>query len=168
MGGLIRAVLLDRFPILMKPASLSTILFAIFTMTFVAQNAIADTTFDGNWWVTVDYHEYKNPDGSTALAAVKHFPVKVKNGVLHGEIGTRGAADWYELNGTIAADGAATIRANGITGSPKHTPGHPHPGIPFEYLVVAHFDGRRGTGHSVGDPPPPHAPRIRIYTFVKD
>jgi hypothetical protein len=43
--------------------------------------------------------------------------VKVKNGVLHGEIGTGGAADWYELNGTIAADGAATIRANGITGS---------------------------------------------------
>jgi hypothetical protein len=54
-------------------------------------------------WIT----EYKNPDGSTALAAVKHFSVKVKNGVLHGEIGTRGAADWYELNGTIAADGAA-------------------------------------------------------------
>jgi len=152
----------------MKPASLSTILFAILTMTFVAQNAMADTTFDGNWWVTVDYHEYKNPDGSTALAAVKHFPVKVKNGVLHGEIGTRGAADWYELNGTIAADGTANIRANGITGSPKHTPGHPHPGIPFEYQVVAHFDGRSGTGHSVGDPPPPHTPRIRIYTFVKD
>jgi hypothetical protein len=71
------------------------------------QTKAATTTFDGNWWVTVDYHEYKNPDGSTALAAVKHFSVKVKNGVLHGEIGTRGAADWYELNGTIAADGAA-------------------------------------------------------------
>jgi hypothetical protein len=90
----------------MKSGSLITIVVAILTMTLVAQNAMADTTFDGNWWVTVDYHEYKNPDGSTALAAVKHFPVKVKNGVLHGEIGTRGAADWYELNGTIATDGS--------------------------------------------------------------
>jgi hypothetical protein len=36
----------------MKPASLSTIFFAILTMTFVAQNAMGETTFDGNWWVT--------------------------------------------------------------------------------------------------------------------
>jgi hypothetical protein len=109
----------------------SAFVFAVLTL-LIAQTKAATTTFDGNWWVTVDYHEYKNPDGSTALAAVKHFPVKVNNGVLHGEIGTRGAADWYELNGTIAADGAATIRANGITGSPKHTPFYSHPGIPFE------------------------------------
>jgi hypothetical protein len=59
----------------MKPASL--ILFAILTMTFVAQAAMADTTaFDGTWFVTVDFHEYRNPDGSTALPTARHFPAK--------------------------------------------------------------------------------------------
>ena len=40
----------------MKPASL--IVFAILAMTFVAQNAMADTTFDGTWSVTLNAHEY--------------------------------------------------------------------------------------------------------------
>jgi hypothetical protein len=79
----------------------------------------------------------------------------------------RGTADWYELNGTIEADGTAIIRASGITGNPKQTPFHKH-GTQFEYQVNAHFNGRHGTGQSVGDPAPPPAPRVRIYTFVKD
>jgi hypothetical protein len=153
----------------MKSASQIAIVAAILTMLF-AQNTKAaspGTAFDGTWAVTVDFHEYKNPDGTMALAAVKHFPAKVKNGILHGESGTRGTADWYELNGTIEADGTATIRASGITGNPKQTPFHKH-GTPFEYQVNARFNGRHGTGQSVGDPAPPHSPRVRIYTFVKD
>lgn len=82
-------------------------------------------------------------------------------------LGTRGAANFYELNGTIEVNGTATLRAKGITGNPKQTPFYKH-GTPFEYQVNAHFEGRRGTGESVGDPAPPHAPRIRIYTFVKN
>jgi hypothetical protein len=71
---------------LMKYASLITIMFAVSTLPF-AQNtkaASTDTTFDGTWSVTVDFHEYKNPDGSVARAWVKHFAAEVKNGVLHG------------------------------------------------------------------------------------
>jgi hypothetical protein len=101
MHGLISMFLLVRFGMLMKYASLITIVFAVSTLLF-AQNtkaASTDTTFDGTWSVTVDFHEYKNPDGSMARAWVKHFAAEVKNGVLHGELGTRGAPDWYELNG---------------------------------------------------------------------
>jgi hypothetical protein len=42
---------------------------AILTMTLVTQNAIANTTFDGTWFVTVNAHQYENPDGSAPLAA---------------------------------------------------------------------------------------------------
>jgi hypothetical protein len=49
--------------------------------------ASAGTAFDGTWAVTADFHENKNPDGTMALAAVKHFPAKVKDGILHGKVG---------------------------------------------------------------------------------
>jgi hypothetical protein len=146
----------------MKPAP--WMVFAILALTFLAQKAIADTTaFDGTWSVTVDFHEYKNPDGSTALPTARHFLAKVKNGILHGELGTKGAANWYELTGKIEADGAANLHVNGTTGDPKYTPNHPHPGLPFAYEVTGHFEDRHGTGKSVGNPA-----RVRIFTFVKE
>ena len=47
---------------------------------------------------------------------------EVKNGVLHGEIGARGAANWYELNGKIMANGTAILRTTGTTGNnPAYT-----------------------------------------------
>jgi hypothetical protein len=42
----------------MKSASL--LVLAILAVTFVAPNAMADTTFDGTWSVTLNAHEYKN------------------------------------------------------------------------------------------------------------
>jgi hypothetical protein len=154
----------------MKYASLITIIFAASTMLFPQNTKAASTdmAFDGTWSVTVDFQAYRNPDGTTAKAWVKHFQVTVKNGILHGDVGTKGAPNWYELSGKIASDGAANLTVNGVTGDPGYTPTHPEPGLRFQYQVIAHFDGRRGTGHSVGNPPPPDAPRTRIHTFVKD
>ena len=150
MRGLISMFLLVRFGMLMKYASLITIMFAVSTLLF-AQNtkaASTDRTFDGTWSVTVDFHEYKNPDGSMARAWVKHFAAEVENGVLHGELGTRGAPDWYELIGKIEADGTAMLRATGVTGNPAYTADttHPRSGVPYEYQVIARFDVRHGTG----------------------
>jgi hypothetical protein len=104
---------------------------------------------------------YDNPDSNMSLAFAKHFIMTVKNGVLHGESGTRGAQEFYEINGTIAADGVATIRANGIVGSSQHARAHLAAGTPYNYAVSAQFKGRRGSGKSAG-------PRIRIFTFVKN
>jgi hypothetical protein len=70
---------------LIKYASLSTIVVAILTMTFVAQDAMADTTFDGAWSVTMRAYNYQNPDSTMSLAYAWHFPMTVKNGVLHGK-----------------------------------------------------------------------------------
>jgi len=126
------------------------------------------TAFDGTWAVTVDFHAYKNPDGTVAKATVRNFVATVKNGVLHGQTGTKGQPNFYELNGTIAADGSANLLANGLTKYSEYTPMNVGPGQPFEYQVTARFKGTTGTGESVGDPKPPHAPRTRIFTFVKE
>ena len=139
---------------LMKCVSL--ILFALLTL-LAAQTNAATTAFDGQWLVTVNAHEYDNPDGRRII----NFPAEVKNGVLHGEYGTRGAPAWYKLDGTIEANGTANLKTNGISKVPEHGEKHLRPGTPYHYQVTAHFNGRHGTGKSVG-------PRTRILTFVKD
>jgi len=144
----------------MKSASLISIVFAVSTLLF-AQNtkaASTDTAFDGTWSVTVDAHEYKNPDGSVSLAWVKHFPAKVKNVVLHGDRGVKGAAGWYELNGKIAANGTAILPITGINGDPAYAKLHALPNTSYKYQVIAHFDDRHGTGKSVE----PVDPRVRF------
>jgi hypothetical protein len=89
-------------------------------MTLVAQNA---TTFDGTWSVTMSARNYQNPNGTMSLAYAWHFSTTVKNGILHGERGNRGMGDFYEINGTIAADGTAlyapTVLLEKARSSPK-------------------------------------------------
>jgi hypothetical protein len=65
---------------------------------------------------------YQNPNGTISLAYAWRFSMTVKNGILHGERGNRGMGDFYEINGTIAADGTATIRADGINGKARSSP----------------------------------------------
>jgi hypothetical protein len=56
---------------------------------------------------------YQNANSTMSLAYAWHLSMTVKNGILHGERGNRGMGDFYEINGTIAADGTAAIRADG-------------------------------------------------------
>src|ERR1700693_1740263 len=96
------------------------------TLFFSAQSNLKAATegatkFDGSWEATVDAKEHKNPDGSKALPWVKHFQASIKNGIFHGEMGTRGKPEFYEMNGKIGADGTASLRVDEITGSQKTT-----------------------------------------------
>ena len=73
----------------MKSASLPSVVFAVWMLLFAPNTRAASTltAFDGTWSVTINAHEYKNADGTVSLAWVRHFPAKVKNGILHGEAG---------------------------------------------------------------------------------
>ena len=124
------------------------------------------TKFDGSWEVILDAKAYKNANGSTAQPWVIHFAAKVKNGVLHGEHGTRGQSPFYELNGKIEAEGTANLRVDEITGAQKYNfsnsqKGPAGKGVPYSYQVSAKFDGQHGSGKSTSDS------RTRIFTFVK-
>ena len=62
---------------------LLTIRFAASTMLFPQNTKAAstDTAFDGTWSVTLNTHDYKDPNtGQVALAYVYHFPAEIKNG----------------------------------------------------------------------------------------
>jgi hypothetical protein len=148
----------------MRSALLITIVFAAATMLFpqITKAASDKTAFDGTRQVTMSARNYDNPNTTMSDAYAYVFPMSVKNGVLHGERGNRGMWDFYEINGKIAANGTANIRADGVTGAgTQFTKGHSPPGKPYTYAVSAQFKDRRGSGKSAG-------PRIRILTFVKD
>jgi hypothetical protein len=83
------------------------------------QTTKADTTFDGSWSVKLDAKVFNNPDGSKAQPWAIQFPATVKNGVFHGEYGTKGKPFWYELSGQIES-GTATLRADELTGAQKY------------------------------------------------
>ncbi|MBV8414835.1 MAG: CHAT domain-containing protein [Verrucomicrobia bacterium] len=152
----------------MKSSSLPSVVFAIWVLLFGPNTRAASTVtaFDGTWSVTINAQDYKNADGTVALAWVRYFPAKVKNGILHGEAGARGEANWYELDGKIEANGSAVLHTRGTTGKPAYTVAHVHPNTSYEYQVIAHFDNQHGTGNSVNDPP--RRPRVRLFTFVRD
>jgi hypothetical protein len=122
--------------------------------------------FDGSWAVTVDTKAYKNADGTTAQPWVKHLVATVKSGVFHAEKGTRGQPSFYELNGTIQADGTASLRCEEITGDQKYNfsdrpKGPPGKGHHYTYEISAHFGEKQGSGKSTSDN------RTRIFTFVR-
>jgi serine/threonine protein kinase len=127
----------------------------------------ANKTFDGVWSVTLNMHDYKDPGtGTVAQGFVHYFAARVKNGVLHGEHGTRGAPGFFEINGKIEADGTAILHVSGIKGSEKYNmpadgATHGRSGAPFDYDLTAQFKGQRGTGKRIG-------PRIGIFDFVKN
>lgn len=73
-----------------------------------ALRAGATKAFDGNWDVVVVCASDRNALGyNLSMAAT------VKDGVLHGERLTAGTLGWMVLDGTIAADGGATLNARG-------------------------------------------------------
>ena len=111
--------------------------------------------FDGNWNVTLVC-----PTDKTAQGYTYHFAAQVKNGVLHGENGTTGKPGWVALDGSIQADGNATLNANGITNVPRFSAYQVQTGTPYTYSVNAHFDGSRGNGRRV-------ELRACTLTFVK-
>ena len=47
------------------------------------------TAFDGTWAVTVDFHAYKNPDGTVAKPTVRRFVATVKKESCMGKPGPR-------------------------------------------------------------------------------
>lgn len=112
--------------------------------------------FDGPWNVTVDCP--KHEDG--ALGYAIELVAQVKDGVLRGEHGTEGTAGWLRLQGTIEPDGNAKFDAKGLTGDPKYNVKSVQKAYPYDYQVVARFEGARGTGRRL-------QLRACTLTFVK-
>lgn len=104
--------------------------------------ALASGPFDGIWSVTLTCPTA--PDGATGYSF--YFAARVKDGVLHGERGTRGQSGWLALDGQLQPDGTAILFAKGLTGPTNYNVGRVPPLTQYEYHVNAHFDAVQGTG----------------------
>jgi hypothetical protein len=147
----------------MKSTIKFMILFGASAMVFARQAKAASppaARFDGTWSVTLVCQDHADAT-SKALGYTFHFLAQVKNGVLHGEHGTKGVPAWLEIDGKIQPNGAADLHANGITNRPAYALRNVDTGTPYTYEVKAHFEGARGTGSRVGG-------RICNYSFVKE
>jgi len=120
---------------------------ALCGLLFAASATRADAMqarFDGTWTTVVSC--------SVATAALPYsyeFPSTVRDGVLHGERGVKGAPGWLQLEGRILADGSADISAHGLVGKERYALEERPPGTPYSYRIDARFSENSGVGHRV-------------------
>ncbi len=104
----------------------------------------ANRAFDGTWNTVVSC-----PNEQDALGYAFEFPSQVKDGVLHGEKGTKNEAGWLQIDGRIAADGTASLYADGVVGAAPYAVGRRPAGTEYGYHIDAKFSAQAGSGHRV-------------------
>ncbi len=100
------------------------------------------TRFDGVWQTTLSC-----PNSHGALGYSFRFPSIVKAGVLHGEKGNRGEPGWLQVDGSINADGKATLYVDGLVGAADFAVGRRPAGTGYGYHIAAAFTVAEGEGH---------------------
>lgn len=116
-------------------------------MAVVAAGARADEAhgrFDGVWMTIVSC---TNSNG--ALGYSFEFPSTVRDGVLHGEKGTKGEPGWLQLDGRIQPDGSADLYASGLVGAAPYAVGQRPAGSAYGYHLETRFTGDSGSGRRV-------------------
>jgi hypothetical protein len=103
-------------------------------LSTVAPNGV----YDGRWLVALECPAANGLPGYT-----RPLDMTVTGGNVRAQFGTDGHANWLALSGQIAADGAATLTAFGLTEKM----------VPYGYSVAARFDANMGTGTRLEDRP---------------
>jgi hypothetical protein len=104
----------------------------------------APAAFDGAWNTVITC-----APAPGALPYTYRFSSTVKDGVLHGERGVKGLPGWLALDGRIAPDGSADIRARGLVGKSRYAVGERPTGTPYRYRIDARFTTNSGAGERV-------------------
>jgi len=109
-----------------------------------AAGGLGSVRFDGTWNTVLTCD-----DAAGALGYTFRFASVVKDGVLHGEKGTKGQRGWLQLDGKILSDGSAKIYADGLVGASENAVGKLSAGSPYSYDINATFSGESGAGKRV-------------------
>jgi hypothetical protein len=117
-----------------------------------AGGTAATTKFDGRWRVTLTCPAQSDDEGG--IKGYTHvFLADVKNGQLRGVHGTEGELSYHLLQGTIAADGSAALRMDGIVNRSDYASKHAARGKPYTWRVTGKFEPTTGTGVRAGSRP---------------
>lgn len=100
--------------------------------------------FDGVWTTTLSC---SNSNG--ALGYSFQFPSIVKDGVLHGEKGDKGAPGWLQVDGEIMRDGSANLYVQGLVGAAPFAVGQRPAGTSYGYHLDSKFSDASGKGTRV-------------------
>jgi hypothetical protein len=106
--------------------------------------ASAKGLFDGAWDTVVSCE-----NAAGALGYSFRFPSVIKDGVLHGQKGSKGKPGWFQIDGSIAADGTARLYADGLVGAAEVAVGGRPAGTRYGYHVDANFKDDSGAGKRV-------------------
>lgn len=79
------------------------------------------------------------------------FTAHVKDRVLRGTHGEEGQPDWHLLTGTIAAEGRAELKLDGIVANPKNAVNNAYRGKLYSYRVRASFSATTGPDSESAD-----------------
>jgi len=116
----------------------------LFALIFILMPLAAGSRFEGTWDTVLSC---ENAAGAVGYSF--KFPSTVKDGVLHGEKGTKGKPGWFQLDGKILSSGAANIYADGLVGASEAAVGHRPAGTQYGYHIEAKFSEESGTGKRV-------------------
>lgn len=122
------------------------LMFMLCSHAAIAQIA---SPFDGNWNVVLDCPPHDEEDDD-AKGYTHRFSGKVVNGELTATYGSEGKPGWHLLKGTIAADGKADLRLEGIVSKEAYAVNNAKRGKPYSYRVRAKFEPTKGAGQRVG------------------
>ena len=125
----------------MRYAAYLAVALSIGTPAFAGET---NRQYDGTWNTIVSC-----PNDQDALGYAFEFLSNVKDGVLHGEKGTKDTAGWLQIDGPIADDGTASLFANGLVGAAPYAVGHQPAGTQYGYHIDTKFSGQSGIGHRV-------------------
>ena len=100
--------------------------------------------FDGTWDTVLTC-----PNSNGALGFSYHFDATVKDGVFHGQKGEKGEPGWFQLDGRIPEDGAASLYAEGLVGAAPFAVGQRPKGTQYAFHVASMFGEKSGTGSRV-------------------
>jgi hypothetical protein len=119
-------------------AALSAMLSTVLCMASAPVGALradeARQQYDGEWDTILSC-----PNFGSALGYSFEFVTIIKHGVLHGEKGTKGEPGWLQLDGSIPADGRASIYASGLVGASEAAVGHRPAGTQYGYHIEVEF-----------------------------
>ena len=122
---------------------LAFLAFGVVTLQAVAAEP-PSSKFDGAWNVTLTCPPHSGDED--AKGYTHHFPGEVSKGELRAVHGTEGEPGWHLLTGTIAEDGKATLRLEGIVNNPRYAINKAQRGKAYQYRVRARFEPGSGTG----------------------
>ena len=123
----------------------SSLLLTVLMTAVLSPVARAQSTpFDGQWNVVLTCPPHN--EGEAAKGYTHRFFAQVQHGELRGTYGTEGEPGWHFLHGTIAPDGSANLRLDGIVNNPPHAINNSPRGKAYTYRVRARFEPSSGTG----------------------